>query len=364
MVAGKILFVDDDISSLRSLVMALEDHSYLVYAAGEKGEALTMYSEGEIDIVLIALDMQAVSGFEVLSQLKAYDPQAKVILYTEYGTKKHVVKALRLGASEFIEKPLQVESLLPIFDRLQKETSDERALQGTLRTMSLASIIQMNCEERIVGVLHLRQQGKVGRIFFCDGQVVHAEMGSLLGEEAVFRLLEWEQGMFSLEMGATPPQRTINVEWSGLILEGMRRIDEDQVMTADVWQDRDLVSEEKEEVQEEAFDVKERIRNALLRIHGVRDVLICNGNGNILANEKGEGIEKAGAIANYVIQQAEKLGHSLSSPQIKRVLLSTEHGKEMILRDEDDIIYMWVSKRLQADVLAHEVRATILRYQS
>ncbi|MFO8035129.1 MAG: DUF4388 domain-containing protein [Anaerolineales bacterium] len=358
--------MDDDISSLRSLVTLLEDHHYNVYATGEKGEAMDIYSEGEIDIALIALDMKAISGFEVLSMLKAYDPQAKAILYTDYGTKEHVVKALRLGASEFVEKPLRMESLLPIFDRLQKEAPNEKAFQGTLRTMSLASIIQMNCEERIVGALHLRQQGKVGRIFFDGGQVVHAETGNLFGEEAVYQLLEWDQGMFSLEMGATPPRRTINAEWSGLILEGMRRIDEDQVMVADIWQDTDLDREEKEEgaFQEVAFDVKERIRNALMRIEGVRDVLICNGNGNIIANEKEEGVEKAGAIANYVIQQAEKLGLSLSGSQIKRVLLTTEHGKEMILRDEDDIIYMWVSKRLQADLLAHEVRATILRYQS
>jgi hypothetical protein len=266
--------------------------------------------------------MNGFSGFEVLSLLKSYDPQATVVLYTDNGTKEHVVKALRLGASEFVETPLQMETLIPLLHRLLEETPGEKAFQGTLRTMSLASIIQMNCEERIVGVLRLRRHGKMGRIFFNEGQVVHAETDDLFGEEAVYELLEWDQGMFSLEMGVTPPRKTINAEWSGLILEGMRRIDEDQAMTASVWQERDLDMDEEEEegegLLEEDTDINERVRNALLRINGVRHVLICNGNGNILAKEWMEGAQKAGAIAGYVIRRAEKMGLALSNAQIKR----------------------------------------------
>lgn len=66
-------------------------------------------------------------------------------------------------------------------------------------------------------------------MFFADGNVVHAELGSLVGEEAVYELLSWEDGPFELKMDISTSERTIDVGWSGLLLEGMRRIDEHAV---------------------------------------------------------------------------------------------------------------------------------------
>ncbi len=366
MESSSILVVDDEINSLRSLITALEGRDFHVYKAGEKEKALEMYKTRDIDIVLVALDESAVNGFEILSLLKSYDSRAKVILYTDYGTKEHVVKALRMGASEFMEKPLRVETLLPVFRRLTEKESSGSAFQGDLRTMSLASIIQMNCEERIVGLLHLRRQGQEGRIFFDGGRVVHAEVGNLYGEDAVYHLLEWEQGTFSLDMGISPPQRTIEAGWSGLILEGMRRIDEGQAPADVDWQEASFkVEREKGEgTADNEVDLGERITKAILRIEGVHEVLICSQNGSILANERDGDVGKAGVIARYIIQQAEKLGRTLDDDQVMRVILKKRDGKEIVLRDQDDIIYLWVSKRAQADLLAHEVRATVLRYQS
>lgn len=366
MESSSILVVDDEIGSLRSLITALEGRNYRVYKAGEKEKALETYKTRDIDIVLVALNESAVRGFEILSLLKSYDPRAKVILYTDYGTKEHVVKALRMGASEFMEKPLRIETLLPVFGRLMEKESSGSAFQGDLRTMSLASIIQMNCEERIVGLLHLRRPGQEGRIFFDEGRVVHAEVGNLSGENAVYHLLEWEQGTFSLDMGISPQQRTIDAEWSGLILEGMRRIDEGQAPADVDWQETSfkVESEKGEGVADREVDLSERITNAILRIEDVHDVLICSQNGSIHANEWDEDVDKVGAIASYVKQQAEKLGRTLDNEQFMRVILKKKDEKEIILRDEDDIIYLWVSKRAQADLLADEVRTTILRYQS
>jgi predicted regulator of Ras-like GTPase activity (Roadblock/LC7/MglB family) len=110
--------------------------------------------------------------------------------------------------------------------RFEAEAESKKTVYGRLSTMGLPSIVQVNCEERNEARLRLQHQGQEGTIFFADGRAVHAGLGSQVGEEAVYELLSWEDGTFELEMGVSPPERTIEVGWSSLLLEGMRRIDE------------------------------------------------------------------------------------------------------------------------------------------
>jgi len=99
-------------------------------------------------------------------------------------------------------------------------------VRGDLRSMSLPSIIQVNCTEQSQAHLRIRGHGQEASLFFADGNIVHAEMDSKVGEEVIYEVLGWEDGEFELEVGVPPPQRTITKGWSGLLLEGMRRLDE------------------------------------------------------------------------------------------------------------------------------------------
>ena len=102
------------------------------------------------------------------------------------------------------------------------------ALKGNLRDMNLSDVIQTACKSRSRACLLVQSQDGQASIFFADGNVVHAVLGSQIGEEVVYELLTWEDGEFELEMEMDVPtlERTITVGWSGLLLEGMRRIDE------------------------------------------------------------------------------------------------------------------------------------------
>ena len=100
------------------------------------------------------------------------------------------------------------------------------ALKGNLKDTTVSDLIQMGCRGRNEARLLLRSQGQQASIFFDGGQVVHAESGADVGEEVVYELLSWEEGDFELEMDVSTSERTITANWSGLLLEGMRRIDE------------------------------------------------------------------------------------------------------------------------------------------
>ncbi len=97
---------------------------------------------------------------------------------------------------------------------------------GSLKDLSLTSLIQLNCTEMHSAKLSIWHQGREGIISFAGGAIVHAEVGDVVGEDAVYELLCWPDGSFVVEMQVVPSQRTVTSNWKMLLLEGLRRIDE------------------------------------------------------------------------------------------------------------------------------------------
>jgi len=100
------------------------------------------------------------------------------------------------------------------------------AIKGNLRDMSLPSLMQVLClEHRHVGLMISRQSER-GTIYFDSGHIVHATAGSLEGEAAVYQILSWSEGSFSIDKNLTAPRRTINSRFDQLMMEGAKRLDE------------------------------------------------------------------------------------------------------------------------------------------
>ena len=91
-------------------------------------------------------------------------------------------------------------------------------LQGSLRDMSVADIIQVNCQDKKTASVTLISNGKEAVIFFKEGSVVHAAVDQTSGEEAIYKILSWDEGEFVLNVGAQSPDVTIKRNWSGLLV--------------------------------------------------------------------------------------------------------------------------------------------------
>jgi len=99
-------------------------------------------------------------------------------------------------------------------------------VKGRLKDMGLVDIIQIFNAERKTVAVHLGSELGYGRVYIKDGGVVHAAYREFTGPEAFFQLLAWHDGEFEVEPDALSPERTINESPEGLILEGLRRLDE------------------------------------------------------------------------------------------------------------------------------------------
>lgn len=92
--------------------------------------------------------------------------------------------------------------------------------------MTVVDLIQHACLDQKTAQLTLHHSGQNAILFFKNGNVVHAVSGDQQGEEAVFRTLFWEEGTFIQEPNIEPPKATIKRTWTGLLLEGAKRLDE------------------------------------------------------------------------------------------------------------------------------------------
>ena len=104
------------------------------------------------------------------------------------------------------------------------------AFQGSLSELPLPDIIQLVSVSGKTGAFHLKRGGEEGQIFLSDGQIVHAEVGHMEGEEAVYELATWNQGDFSFDPGPPTPEKSITKSNTNLLMEAARRMDEWKIL--------------------------------------------------------------------------------------------------------------------------------------
>jgi two-component system, NtrC family, nitrogen regulation response regulator NtrX len=107
-----ILVVDDEQSIRESLKGILQDEGFRTLFAENGERALALIKDESIDLVLLDIWMPGIDGLEVLQLIKAQHPELTVIMMSGHGTIETAVKATKLGAFDFIEKPLSLEKVL------------------------------------------------------------------------------------------------------------------------------------------------------------------------------------------------------------------------------------------------------------
>jgi len=107
----RVLIVDDERKMRRVLQILLEQLGLDSVPAANGEEALARYADEKIDLVLTDLKMPGMSGIELLSRIRALDPDVPVIVLTAHGTVQTAVDAMKQGAFDYILKPFDVQAI-------------------------------------------------------------------------------------------------------------------------------------------------------------------------------------------------------------------------------------------------------------
>lgn len=116
----KTVLVVDDAAFMRiKLKDILEKNNYEVVGEAENGiEAIEKYKEVSPDIVTMDITMPEMDGVEALKEIKAFDPNAKILMCSAMGQQSMVMDAIRTGAVDFIVKPFDTERVIRALDKV------------------------------------------------------------------------------------------------------------------------------------------------------------------------------------------------------------------------------------------------------
>jgi DNA-binding response OmpR family regulator len=231
--AGRILIVDPTESPVSPCALRLNNEGYQVDVVRRAKEALSRAVQGKADLILSELNLEDAKGLQLCRAIKGKETSASIPFLFLTSDKGEGLQAecLEAGADEFFLKPPDLDVLSLKIKRLlstkQAETKSS-GVHGSLSEMKPADFLQtLSAAEKNVEV-RLERAKEKGAIFMQKGEVVHANMGSLSGEEAFFALMAWNDGSFEIVSCADFPARSIQSPLMSLLIEGYRRLDESQ----------------------------------------------------------------------------------------------------------------------------------------
>ncbi|HEX4341860.1 MAG TPA: DUF4388 domain-containing protein, partial [Verrucomicrobiae bacterium] len=134
-----------------------------------------------------------------------------------------------IGAELFIEKPMSTDGIKAVFNLLNDlmAWADHEGFRGALRQVGLQEIIQIECIGRRSSIFAIRNPQMRGQIYIENGSIIHAAVGTLVGEQAFYKLLSLKGGEFQMKPFTAPPKRTISGTWELLVMEAARVSDEE-----------------------------------------------------------------------------------------------------------------------------------------
>ncbi|HUL44395.1 MAG TPA: response regulator [Bacteroidota bacterium] len=109
---SRILIIDDDEVQLQLERSILMEEGYTVNSTADGPQGIAIFRKHKFDLVLLDLGLPSMSGIEVLKEIRRIDEKAKVLVVTGYPSVESTVLAMRSGAYDYIQKPVEVPVLL------------------------------------------------------------------------------------------------------------------------------------------------------------------------------------------------------------------------------------------------------------
>lgn len=317
----QLLFVDDDpafLTGIQQLFTQMSRGTWDIFTAPNHAQALALLSRFRVDVVVLDIGMPVMDGIQFLQLLGRTHPGQQVVMLTGRSSEENRKACVAAGAALFLEKPVVADGFAGVFAALEALASaqPQGGFRGMMRRVGLQEVLQMECLGRKSSILEVFT-GKVrGRIYICDGSIVHADSGALQGEVALYGLLALRGGEFNLQPYSEPGHRTIQGQWESLLMEAARLSDEGQVAEPEPTQ-----AEPGESLH---VPVTESSIPGGVRIE---EIVLCSGAGEVLHDWEVKSLELRLRLLEQIEQQATQLSTIASIGRFDRLEVLTLEGR-------------------------------------
>lgn len=318
MALKNVLVVDDEEDLTWSIAKHLskDKDKYNLNTVNSGADALDLLKKKSIELVISDIRMPEISGLDLLMKVRENYPDTKVIIMTAYGSSEIQEEANERGCFKYIEKPFEINELRQMILDI---VAEKEGFEGKISDFQLSDLIQMNCLGRLTNAITVETAKKNGIIYFEDGNIIHAEVGKIDGENAFYEIIGWKGGQFAINKGANTNKESIVKGWQSLMLEGMRRADEK--IDNDVINPGDIRQEQVSELFSKFITVK-----------GIRALVLFDKDGKAFVTEVDKDyknlydIDKISNEIKKLIEQENILGEMCGFKNKKELSLEYEEG--------------------------------------
>lgn len=220
----RVLMVDDEADVVWSMGQQLgRERADLAFEGlNDPLQALARIRETPPDLLVTDVRMPQMNGLELILAARSIAPGLPVVVVTAYGSAELRREVQGMTSVEYLDKPFGFRALLAAIDRAM---GSAEGFSGSI-SVSFPDIIQLYALSMATGALRVSRGRETAVLWFEAGALVHATLGDLRGDDAVYALLLWKGGAFKLEAGSRASDRSITSSWQELLIEGSRRLDE------------------------------------------------------------------------------------------------------------------------------------------
>ena len=363
-----VLLVDDEKNFLLSLADMLKDNEdeFSIKTAVNGKLAAAIIDSGNVDLVVTDLNMPEMDGFELMAHISQVNSELPVIAMTAYGTPEMESRLRNMGAFQYIEKPIDFDSLL----RKIKDGLKAGSTKGHVAGISLPSFMQLLELDKKTCTLHVKAGKHRGDMYFKQGELISARTGKITGQDAAFEIINWDNAEIEIEniCKFDEDKRDINVPMGFLLIESARVKDEmnrpgvdedgeekpakeedkssapdfqgvdvDNLSFAASTQVEEAVATETLEPQviteppiSEEKSSLDLLTDAIFNAKGVNRMIIISGNGAVLAHNNIP-VKEFGAFTAAVTGSAVKIKKILGFTGPKHIIVTHSNGEKILI---------------------------------
>lgn len=234
---SSILIVDKDPKNQKVLESNFADFGYKVELAGTNTVALQLLQTRPFDVVLTELSTTGIDGYSLLESIRnlKLNNHVPVVVISQKNDIWNRIKCLKIGAKDYIVKPVHIKELVArinmLLSRIERKSEEANILKkkfsGKLQDINLFDLVKVFGIEKKTGILTLlNENGFTGQIFVEDGNIISANTLSLKGEDAVYKMMTWKKGRFSMHFCDIDVIDEIRVSNLAILLQGAMRMEQ------------------------------------------------------------------------------------------------------------------------------------------
>jgi CheY-like chemotaxis protein len=239
---ARILLIDSNVLFSKRLGDALKKEGFEVTTSTQAAFALTAIEYDAPAAIVCATRMREMGALEIAQIIHADTKNSGLpIIATGDGSQGALMEAFQAGCDDYVDRHLPVSTIATHvkniiiskvhgFQPTQMLGQQDTSLSGNLTHHDLTGVMQMLAQSHQTGALTINAGETDAVLFFDAGEIVHAESGSLFGDEAVLEILKscvrCGSGVYKFVYGITTAQRTVLRSATDLMLDAMREFDE------------------------------------------------------------------------------------------------------------------------------------------